>query len=168
LQKEEHAWKTVAEESTSLPTPSPSSTDAVNRLSSTSNISPAALDDPYQASIFAALSGASSAQAERTIVSPEISMLPESSSNSALVSRVNTLMKRLEPVVDVFADGVHQLAQYRGVADRVANRILGAAANRLEERDSEAREKAGMANVGVGDVLGALSGVMAERERMQR
>lgn len=169
LQEEERAWKAVAEDSTSLPPPPPSSADAEGKLPSTSYISPEILDDPYQISIFAALVGRSSAHSSvGTQDTQEPGMLPASSSPSTLESRINALTKTLEPVVDMFADGVHQLAQYRNVADQVAHRILGAAADRLEERDAEAREKAGTANVGVGDVLGALGSVMAERERMQR
>lgn len=87
---------------------------------------------------------------------------------SSLTSRINTVMNTIEPTIDVFADGIHQLSQYRSVADRVADRLLASAASSLEARDGEARESAEMNNVGVGEVLGALGKVMGERARAGR
>lgn len=47
-------------------------------------------------------------------------------------------------------------------AERVADRVLGTAARRLEERDKEGKEKAGSEGIGIGDVLKGLAGVLNE------
>ena len=72
------------------------------------------------------------------------------------------LSESLEPSIDLFADGVHKVEQYRNTAERVADRILGTAAKRLEERDRETKERAGADGIGVGDVLRGLAGVLGE------
>lgn len=80
----------------------------------------------------------------------------------ALQSHLNKLSQSLEPNIDLFADGVHKLEQYRNTAERVADRILGTAAKRLEQRDRDVKEKAGADGIGVGDVLRGLAGVLGE------
>lgn len=42
----------------------------------------------------------------------------------------------------------------------MADRVLGTAAKRLEERDRDVREKVGSEGIGVGDVLRGLAGVL--------
>lgn len=81
---------------------------------------------------------------------------------TALQSRLAKLSQCLEPNIDLFADGVHKIEQYRNTAERVADRILGTAAKRLEERDREVKERAGADGIGVGDVLRGLAGVLGE------
>ena len=81
---------------------------------------------------------------------------------SALQSHLNKLSQSLEPSIDLFADGVHKMEQYRNTAERVADRVLGTAAKRLEERDREVKERAGAGGIGVGDVLRGLAGVLGE------
>lgn len=66
----------------------------------------------------------------------------------------------LEPSIDVFADGIHKIEQYRQTAERVADRVLGTASRRLEERERTARERVGAQGIGVGDVLRGLAGVL--------
>ncbi len=72
-------------------------------------------------------------------------------------------MDSLEPQIDLFADGVHKIEQYRATAERVADRVLGTAAKRLEERDREAKERMGTEGIGVGDILRGLAGVLGEQ-----
>lgn len=81
---------------------------------------------------------------------------------AALQTHLTKLSESLEPNVDLFTDGVHKIEQYRNTAERVADRILGTAANRLEERDREVKERAGADGIGIGDVLRGLAGVLGE------
>lgn len=81
---------------------------------------------------------------------------------AALQSHLTKLSESLEPNIDLFTDGVHKIEQYRNTAERVADRILGTAAKRLEERDREVKERAGADGIGVGDVLRGLAGVLKE------
>lgn len=55
---------------------------------------------------------------------------------------------------------MHKIEQYRQTAERVADRVLGTASRRLEERDREVKERVGMGGVGVGDVLRSLGGAV--------
>ncbi|GME38022.1 mis12-mtw1 family protein [Neofusicoccum parvum] len=86
-------------------------------------------------------------------------------SQTDLEARLQAITASLEPRIDLFADGLHKVVQYRGAAERVADRILGSAAERLEERDREAKKAAGTENVGSGDVLRALAGVLSGQGR---
>ena len=81
---------------------------------------------------------------------------------SALQLHLTSLSASLEPNIDLLADGLHKIEQYRNTAERVADRVLGTANQRLEEREREAKEKAGSEGVGVGDVLRGLAGVLNE------
>ncbi|KAF1829695.1 hypothetical protein BDW02DRAFT_535671, partial [Decorospora gaudefroyi] len=78
----------------------------------------------------------------------------------ALQTHLTSLSNSLEPQIDLFADGVHKIEQYRATAERVADRVLGTASKRLEERDKEAKARVGTEGVGVGDVLRGLAGVL--------
>jgi kinetochore protein Mis13/DSN1 len=80
----------------------------------------------------------------------------------ALQTHISNLSQSLEPNIDIFADGVHKVEQYRNTAERVASKILGTAAQRLEQRDREGKEKVGSEGIGVGDVLRSLAGVLNE------
>jgi kinetochore protein Mis13/DSN1 len=57
---------------------------------------------------------------------------------------------------------VHKIEQYRQTAERVADRVLGTASKRLEERERDVRERVGTGGVGVGDLLKGLAGVLGE------
>lgn len=59
-----------------------------------------------------------------------------------LGSRVDTLITNLEPSVDVFADGIHKINQYRKGADQIAGQVLSVCASKLSEREREGRRKA--------------------------
>lgn len=84
-------------------------------------------------------------------------------SPGALQTHLNKLSQSLEPSIDLFADGVHKIEQYRNTAERVADRVLGTASKRLEERDREVKERVGAGGIGVGDILRGLAGVMSEQ-----
>lgn len=59
---------------------------------------------------------------------------------------------------------MHKIVQYRNTAERVADRVLGTAAKRLDEREREAKERVGTVEVGVGDVLRGLAGVLGAEQ----
>lgn len=82
---------------------------------------------------------------------------------TALQSHLTQLSQSLEPSIDLFADGVHKIEQYRSTAERVADRILSTASKRLEERDRDTKARAGAEGIGVGDVLRGLAGVLSEQ-----
>jgi kinetochore protein Mis13/DSN1 len=82
---------------------------------------------------------------------------------TALQSHLTTLSQSLEPSIDLFADGVHKIEQYRSTAERVADRILSTASKRLDERDREVKQRVGAEGIGVGDILRGLSGVLGEQ-----
>jgi kinetochore protein Mis13/DSN1 len=81
---------------------------------------------------------------------------------TALQVHLSKLSLSLEPNIDLFADGVHKIEQYRSTAERVASRVLGTASKRLEERDRDVKERVGAEGIGVGDVLRGLAGVLGE------
>lgn len=81
---------------------------------------------------------------------------------TALQTHLNKLSQTLEPHIDLFADGVHKLEQYRNTAERVADRILATASKRLEERDRDVKSRVGAEGIGVGDVLRGLGRVLGE------
>jgi len=80
----------------------------------------------------------------------------------SLEARIQNITSSLEPQIDIFADGIHKVAQYRLAAERVADKILASSADALERRDREAKEKAGTADVSLDDVLGSLGRVSNE------
>ena len=82
---------------------------------------------------------------------------------SALQTHLNKLSQSLEPSIDLFADGVHKIEQYRGTAERVADRVLGTASKRLDERDRNVKARVGAEGIGVGDVLRGLAGVLSDQ-----
>ncbi|KAF2252261.1 hypothetical protein BU26DRAFT_479830 [Trematosphaeria pertusa] len=151
LEEEKAAWEALASSSNSMPPPPPPSiqTPAL----SLSEID-ASLLDASQASMLASLQlppQPAPPSAAFTFTTP-----------SALQSHLTKLADSLEPNIDLFADGVHKIEQYRNTAERVADRVLGTAAGRLEERDKEGKEKVGSEGIGVGDVLRGLAGVLNE------
>jgi kinetochore protein Mis13/DSN1 len=83
--------------------------------------------------------------------------------STALQAHLAKLSQSLEPNIDLFADGVHKVEQYRNTAERVADRILSTASKRLEERDRDVKAKVGADGIGVGDILRGLAGVLGEQ-----
>ncbi|KAK7516411.1 kinetochore protein-like protein Mis13 [Phyllosticta citriasiana] len=92
---------------------------------------------------------------------PTTTPAPPTQQQKDIHTRLRTITASLPAQADLFADGVHKLAQYRAAADRVADAVLASAAQRLEQRDREARERAGTAAVGGLDVLRGLAGVLS-------
>ncbi|KZF19645.1 hypothetical protein L228DRAFT_263512 [Xylona heveae TC161] len=72
---------------------------------------------------------------------------------------LHDLASGLEFKVDLLAEGLHHLSQYRETADHVASRVLALAADRLEQRDVQGKEASGTRDVSTQDVLRALSRV---------
>ena len=68
--------------------------------------------------------------------------LQSSAPTNNMDARVDSIFSRLEPTVDVFADNVHKIAQYRDAGDNVATRVLSIAAEKLSEREKESRRRA--------------------------
>ncbi|OJD30606.1 mis12-mtw1 family protein [Diplodia corticola] len=176
LQEEKKAWESL------LKTPSltslsstPTSKDKgtlpdAAQPSDAPNIDPTLLDDPEQARILASLnslslepSSSTSAEATSTNAQPESTTRPASVSRAELVARLQAITASLEPQIDLFADGLHKVSQYRDTAERVATRVLGSASERLEERDREVKRAAGTENVSTRDVLRALAGTLNRR-----
>ena len=120
----------------------------------------ASLLDPEQAAILAALQQSQPQTAESSEPAPSLTF--RYTTPTALQTHLDKLSSSLEPSIDLFADGVHKIEQYRNTAERVADRVLGTASKRLEERDKKAKEKAGSEGIGVGDVLRGLAGVLRE------
>lgn len=77
--------------------------------------------------------------------------------------RLRALAQNLEPSVDIFADGVHKLAQYRLAAERVADRVLAQGARVLEERDKAVKEASGTVGIGGFDALKALGSALGRQ-----
>ncbi|KAF2632973.1 kinetochore protein-like protein Mis13 [Macroventuria anomochaeta] len=156
LEEEKAAWESLDKLAPSMPPPADSSND-------TPAVTLADIDtsllDPAQALILSKLQ----------LPPPQTEEQPPSTAStftfttpSALHSHLSKLSQSLEPNIDIFADGVHKIEQYRNTAERVADRVLGTAAKRLEERDREVKERAGADGIGVGDVLRGLAGVLGE------
>lgn len=141
LQGEKATWEKILS-SASSPTAQTAPPEAAQDASSID----AALLDPSQASILEALRASES--------------LP-----STIAHRLQNITADLEPQIDAFADGVHRIAQYRLAAERVADRILSTAAERLAMREQRVREAAGTTSMGPKEVLSALASVLNRQER---
>lgn len=144
------------------PPPAPSSSAPIPVLSEIDT----SLLDPEQAAILSALQIAQ--QQPTPPDTQDVEQQPPSSAftfttPSALQTHLTKLSQSLEPNVDLFADGVHKIEQYRSTAERVADRVLGTASKRLDERDRDVKERVGAEGIGVGDVLRGLAGVLGEQ-----
>lgn len=115
------------------------------------DLDPAKIDtsllDPSQVDILQALMGTSSSTGDASTRTHTLAHVQ---------SRINEITRPLEGKIDIFADSMHRIEQYRQGAEQVADRILSSGADRLEERDQERREKTG-GQVDSMDVLRALS-----------
>jgi kinetochore protein Mis13/DSN1 len=144
------------------PRPAPSKPGATPILSEIDT----SLLDPEQAAILSAL------QLPRQQPTPPESQNAEQrppssaftfTTPTALQAHLSKLSQSLEPHIDLFADGVHKIEQYRSTAERVADRILSTASKRLDERDREVKARVGAEGIGVGDILRGLAGVLGEQ-----
>ncbi|PVI01459.1 hypothetical protein DM02DRAFT_524946 [Periconia macrospinosa] len=174
LEEEKSAWDAIASSTPKAIPPVPPSS-AQPHIPILADIDTSILD-PSQASILSSLQ-----QSSTTSTTSETSKPPSSTSTStstaqppsssftftfttpaALQSHLAQMSQSLEPNIDVLADGLHKIEQYRNTAERVADRVLGTAAKRLEERDRAVKEKVGSEGIGVGDVLRGLAGVLGD------
>lgn len=62
--------------------------------------------------------------------------------SSEVNSRVNKVIREIEPALDTFADGVHKINQYRIAADEVASQVLATCAEKLTAREAAERKQA--------------------------
>ncbi|KAF1971036.1 hypothetical protein BU23DRAFT_537229 [Bimuria novae-zelandiae CBS 107.79] len=158
LEEEKAAWEALASLQISEPAPSAIKTE----IPTFADID-ASLLDPEQAAILAALQSHPPPQhAESSSQAPPSTSTFTFTTPAALQIHFETLSTSLEPHIDLFANGVHKIEQYRNTAERVADRVLGTASKRLEERDKKSKEKIGSEGIGVGDVLRGLAGVLNE------
>ncbi|KAH7067290.1 Mis12-Mtw1 protein family-domain-containing protein [Paraphoma chrysanthemicola] len=162
LEEEKAAWEALAATSKTVPPPpAPSRPTTIPALSEID----ITLLDPEQAAILSVLqipiqppTPPETQEPVRPLTSAFTFTTP-----SALQTHLTKLSQSLEPHIDLFADGVHKIEQYRNTAERVADRVLGTASKRLEERDRDVKERVGAEGIGVGDVLRGLAGVLGEQ-----
>ena len=118
--------------------------------------------DPAQAAILSSLQP-SQPETENQSSNSQPRSTFISTSPAALQTHLTALAESLESSIDIFADGIHKIEQYRQTAERVADRVLETTSRRLEERDRAVKAKAGADGIGVGDVLRGLAGVLREQ-----
>lgn len=177
LQEEKRSWDSLLKTPSSISSSTSSSKskdkealpDATQLPETTPDVNPSLLDDPEQARILASLTSlsldpAASSSVNNTPAIAEVdsapAIRPPSISQTELEARLQAITASLEPQIDLFADGLHKVAQFRATAERVASSILASSAERLAERDMEAKKAAGTENIGTGDVLRALAGAL--------
>ncbi|KAK8241865.1 kinetochore protein-like protein Mis13 [Phyllosticta capitalensis] len=144
--------------------PATTSTASSSKPTDTSDPStskPESSDEPPKAASGAPDADPSTISQDPAAAAPAPTAVPSQQRQSDIHTRLQTITTSLPAQTDLFADGVHKLAQYRAAADRVADAVLASAAQRLEQRDKEARERAGTTNVGSFDVLRGLAGVLS-------
>ena len=83
-------------------------------------------------------------------------------------SRLNSIFASLGPTTDAFADGIHQIAQYRNAADNVARRVLRTCADKLEDREKEGRRHALGEAAEKSTTKDKLGGVLRSLGRLER
>ncbi|KAL1654247.1 hypothetical protein SLS61_003252 [Didymella pomorum] len=155
LEEEKAAWENLEKAASSASTAAPTNNSAAVTLADIDT----SLLDSAQAAILAQLQLPPASAEEQP---PSSAFTFTFTTPAALQSHLSKLSQSLEPNIDLFADGVHKIEQYRNTAERVADRVLGTAAKRLEERDREVKEHAGADGIGIGDVLRGLAGVLGE------
>lgn len=121
--------------------------------------------DPEQAAIFADLG--LEHDAETKAKKRRKSKAKEEASSTGLEdisARMRTVNSSLEPQIDLFADGIHKLNQYRLAAERVADNILCTTARKLEIREKSAQEATGTTKMDDMVILSALTKTMNNGE----
>lgn len=164
LEDEKAAWEALAATSTSMPPPPaplPTASTAILSEIDTSVL------DPEQVAILSALRIPQQPQPTPPDTQEARQRPPHSAftftTPSALQIHLTQLGQSLEPSIDLLADGIHKIEQYRSTAERVADRVLGTASKRLDERDRDVKERVGAEGIGVGDVLRGLAGVLSDQ-----
>ncbi|EXJ75732.1 uncharacterized protein A1O5_00239 [Cladophialophora psammophila CBS 110553] len=56
--------------------------------------------------------------------------------------RLGGVLESIGPTVDMFADGIHTIGQYRTAADEVAGRVLAICAEKLTQREKDGKRRA--------------------------
>lgn len=106
------------------------------------------------------------------LLPPDVQILESLAStpnSSAIISaRLNALTASLGPTVDAFAGGIHQIAQYRDAANRVAGQVLGMCADRLRDRDEGDRRHALGESAELTKHRDELGGVLRSLSRLER
>lgn len=159
LQGEKQSWEGL------LSTKSPPESQAPDPA----KVDPELLD-PAQAAILTTLQASLSPTLDATTSITTKSSQNEThpapaNSQPSLPSRIDMIVDSLEPRIDLFADGIHKISQYRLAAERVSDKILSSTADRLETRDQMAKEASGTAGVGAKEVLSALGGALSGSNR---
>jgi kinetochore protein Mis13/DSN1 len=83
-------------------------------------------------------------------------------------TRLNSINASLGPTIDAFADGMHQIAQYRDAADSVAVRVLKVCADKLQDREKEGRRHALGEATEINTTQDELGGVLRSLSRLTR
>ncbi|KAF7874093.1 hypothetical protein EAF04_002765 [Stromatinia cepivora] len=111
----------------------------------------------------------SPSQIDATLLDPEqsdiLSLINSSSSLSLrenVSERLKTIHQEIEGKVDRFVDGIHKIERYGETVGRVADKILGLSAVRLDERERRERELVGTRDVPMVEVLRSLSRILPE------
>ena len=79
--------------------------------------------------------------------------------STSVETRLQNLTRSLEFSVDIFAENVHVVEQYRQSAERVSGEVFRVGAEALEERERRGEERSG-GPVGVREVLRGLSRIV--------
>jgi hypothetical protein len=121
--------------------------------------------DPEQAAILAELRPEVDSEAVKAKKRRKSKAKDEAQSHGLenIASRMRAVNSSLEPQIDLFADGIHKMGQYRLAAERVADAVLGTTAKKLEIREKAAQEATGTSAVGAKEVLFALAGALNGR-----
>lgn len=126
LKKERKEWETLMSSAVPKPAANPSDDKTSN-----TNADPGALS-PLHSDLLSSPDRAIFAQLNQSSTAPE-----------DIEQRLQHISTNLEFSIDQFADGVHAMATTRDMAERVADKSLKDAAEVLEDRSKERREKSG-------------------------
>ncbi|KAI9705795.1 MAG: hypothetical protein M1820_005043 [Bogoriella megaspora] len=158
LQLEKRNWDSLLESSSTIPPdflPHPPSPPRSHKKS----IPPSLSTHPQNSNSLPTI--------DPTLLSPSQSALlsslqdpPSATNPSSIEARLQSLTSSLEFKIDRFATGIHRLENLKRRGDEAADRVLGEAAQRLEDRDREAKGRVGMGGVDLRDVLRGLSRVL--------
>ncbi|GAB7350417.1 hypothetical protein MBLNU459_g1030t1 [Dothideomycetes sp. NU459] len=160
LQEEKRSWDSLIKSTPAAPAASSDQAEAAG--AALVSLDPSDIDttilDPSQAEILRSLLAPSPPEARggddsHGQAQAPSSTMPDTAGDAR--DRIGAIAKTLEFKLDRFADSTHRLEQYRLMAERVADRVLGSGAQKLEERDRKLRERTG----GSGDVMDTLRGL---------
>lgn len=84
-------------------------------------------------------------------------------SNKKTRDRICAVAARVEPSIDLLADGLHRIGQYRLAATGIAERILENATRSLESEQQRVNAASGTQALNHKDILGALTNVLSRQ-----